>query len=99
MNTYYKLARAQELSGNTAPALLLYLSSFCESLYHHELSVGTVNKIRRLQLAHGISDFDLCLMVRSYWDIPTKLCQQVLYAALQSDISQMRKLLEGHAYG
>ena len=33
-NKYFELARNEERSGNDAAALLLYLSSFCDSCNH-----------------------------------------------------------------
>ena len=45
-NKYFELARNEERSGNDAAALLLYLSSFCDSCNHgtRNTSYGTVAK-------------------------------------------------------
>ena len=50
-NKYFELARNEERSGNDAAALLLYLSSFCDSCNHgtRNRSYGVVAKIRHLQ--------------------------------------------------
>ena len=42
-NKYFELARNEEKSGNDAAALLLYLSSFCDSCNHGTRNRPTVS--------------------------------------------------------
>lgn len=65
---YFELAHSEEKSGNDAAALLLYLSSFCDSFNSGILTypVGAISKIRRLQIRFSLPDYQLMNMVHSY---------------------------------
>ena len=99
MTKYFEQARQNEKTDNLSSALLFYLSSFCEDANNHLFDAGTVNKIRNLQVALGITDSDLCQMPCSYGSLSTDKCQQLLFFALHNDTEQMHRILEGPAYG
>lgn len=65
---YFGLARSEEKSGNDAAALLLYLSSFCDSFNSgtRVYPTGATSKIRKLQNRFSLSNFQLLNMVHSY---------------------------------
>lgn len=94
-NEYFKLARSEEMSGNYAAALLLYLSSFCDSCNNgtRNRSYGTVAKIRNLQNHLMLSDLQLFGLVHSYGPLTDSECRKLL------DYSIRGAGLSGCAYG
>lgn len=94
-NKYFELARNEERSGNDAAALLLYLSSFCDSCNHgtKNTSYGTVAKIRLLQRKLILTDLQLFGLIRSYGPLSDLECRKLL------DYSIRGAGLSGYAYG
>lgn len=91
---YFRLARKEERSGNLAPALIFYISSFCASCNTgHEHSAGTVAKIRRLQVHFGLNDAELCQMVRSYGILTDLECRYLLCFAISGNISGIHAVM------
>ena len=87
-NKYFELARNEERSGNDAAALLLYLSSFCDSCNH-----GVVAKIRHLQHRLMLTDLQLFGLVHSYGPLTDSECKKLL------DCSIRGTGISGYAYG
>lgn len=77
---YFELARNEEVSGNECSALLLYLSSFCDSFNSgvRDFPYGTVAKMQKLQNRLSISDLQLLEMVHSYGPLSDAECQKLL---------------------
>lgn len=98
---YFKLARSEEIAGNESAALLLYLSSFCESFNSNtrNLLVGTVSKIRKLQTCLSLSDFQLLGLVHSYGPLTDQECQQLLYFSIYGNVSGINTILADSAGG
>ena len=98
---YFKLARSEETAGNESAALLLYLSSFCESFNADTKSrpVGAVAKIRRLQMRLLLSDYQLLALVHSYGPLTDRECQQLLYFSIHGNVSGINTILAGYACG
>lgn len=96
---YFKLARSEEKSGNDAAALLLYLSSFCDSFNSGTLTypVGAISKIRRLQIRLSLPDCQLMNMVHSYGSLTDQKCQQLLHLSIHGDIAGIKAILTGSA--
>ena len=96
---YFGLARSEEKSGNDAAALLLYLSSFCDSFNSgtQTYPIGATSKIRKLQNCLSLSDFQLLNMVRSYGPLTDQECQQLLYFSIHGNIAGIRTTLTGSA--
>ena len=89
-NKYFELARNEERSGNDAAALLLYLSSFCDSCNHGTMnrSYGVVAKIRLM-----LTDLQLFGLVHSYGPLTDSECKKLL------DCSIRGTGISGYAYG
>lgn len=62
-NKYFELARNEERSGNDAAALLLYLSSFCDSCNH-----GTRNRSYGVEQRSDTCSTGLCSLTCSCSD-------------------------------
>lgn len=94
-NKYFELARNEERSGNDAAALLLYLSSFCDSCNRgtRNTSYGTIAKIRLLQRKLMLTDLQLFGLIRSYGPLSDSECRKLL------DYSIRGAGLSGYAYG
>lgn len=94
-NKYFELARNEERSGNDAAALLLYLSSFCDSCNHgtRNRSCGVVAKIRLLQHRLMLTDLQLFGLVHSYGPLMDSECKKLL------DCSIRGTGISGYAYG
>lgn len=98
---YFELARNEEKSGNAGAALLLYLSSFCDSFNSSatDYPCGTVAKIRILQNQLGLSDIQLLDLVRSYGPLSDAECQKLLTYSIYGCIAGIKAILSGCAYG
>ncbi len=98
---YFELARNEEKSGNAGAALLLYLSSFCDSFNSGaaDYPCGTVAKIRILQDQLGLSDIQLLDLVRSYGPLSDAECQKLLTYSIYDCIAGIKAILSGCAYG
>lgn len=94
---YFQLARNEEKQGRSSSALLFYLSSFCEHFNSclDSYPTGTVEKIRRLQLQIGISDFYLLSLVSSYGLLTNNECRYLLYYSIYGYLSGINAVLHG----
>lgn len=94
-NKYFELARNEEIAGNDAAALLLYLSSFCDSCNHgiRNRSYGVIAKIRCLQHRLMLTDPQLFGLVHSYGSLTNSECKKLL------DCSIRGVGISGYAYG
>lgn len=94
-NKYFELARNEEMAGNDAAALLLYLSSFCDSCNHdiRNRSYGVIAKIRCLQHRLMLTDPQLFGLVHSYGSLTDSECKKLL------DCSIRGVGISGYAYG
>lgn len=94
-NKYFELARNEEMTGNDAAALLLYLSSFCDSCNHgiRNRSYGVIAKIRCLQHRLMLTDPQLFGLVHSYGSLTDSECKKLL------DCSIRGVGISGYAYG
>lgn len=83
-NKYFILARNEERSGNNAAALLLYLSSFCDSCNNGfwHLTYGVVSKIRKLQLHLMLTDPELSKLIHSYGPLSDYECKELLNVSI-----------------
>lgn len=81
---YFALARTEEAEGNECTALLLYLSSFCDSFNSgtRDYPCGTISKIRSLQNLLALSDLQLLDLVHSYGPLSDAECQKLLFYSL-----------------
>ena len=98
---YFELARTEEKFGNAGAALLLYLSSFCDSFNSGvtDYPCGTVAKIRILQDQLGLSDIQLLDLVYSYGPLSDAECQKLLTYSIHGYIAGVKAILSGCAYG
>ena len=98
---YFDLARTEEKSGNICAALLLYISSFCDSFNTNaaDYPCGTVAKIRILQNRLCLSDVQLLDLVRSYGPLSDAECQKLLFYSIYGCIAGIKSTLSGCAYG
>ena len=98
---YFKLAHAEEISGNESAALLFYLSSFCDSINSAsgDYPCGTVAKIRRLQTRIALTDLQLLPLVHSYGPLSDAECQKLLSYSIYGCVTEMRAVLDGRSYG
>ena len=87
-NKYFELARNEERSGNDAAALLLYLSSFCDSCNH-----GTRNRSYGVVAKLMLTDLQLFGLVHSYGPLTDSECKKLL------DCSIRGTGISGYAYG
>lgn len=100
-NQYFKLARAEEATGNECSALLLYLSSFCDSFNSgaKDYPCGAIAKIRCLQNHLAISDLQLMKLVHSYGPLTDAECQKLLSYSIHGCLSGIKTTLSGCSYG
>lgn len=98
---YFKLAQAEETAGNKCAALLLYLSSFCDSFNSgaRDYPCGATVKIRSLQSQLGLSDLRLTGLVHSYGPLTDAECQKLLSYSIHGCLSGIKATLSGIAYG
>lgn len=98
---YFKLARAEETAGNKCAALLLYLSSFCDSFNSgaKDYPCGATAKIQSLQNQLGLSDLQLAGLVHSYGSLTDAECQKLLSHSLHGCLSGIKATLSGFACG
>lgn len=98
---YFELAHIEETAGNECAALLLYLSSFCDSFNSGtgDLPCGTIAKIQRLQNRLSISDLQLLELVHSYGPLSNAECQKLLTYSIHGCLAGMKSILSGLAYG
>ena len=99
--TYYELARSEETVGNECAALLLYLSSFCDSFNSGTWkdSYGVVAKIRRLQNRLSLTDSRLLELVHSYGPLSDCECRLLLHYSIQGCLAGIETTLSGSAIG
>ena len=97
-NHYFTLALNEEKAGNEPAALLLYLSSFCDSFNSGDTRpYGTVAKIRMLQNRLSIPDQTLYDMLHSYGSLSDCECRKILSDAISGNLSDINAILA--AYG
>lgn len=98
---YFELARAEETTGNECAALLLYLSSFCDSFNSgaSEYPCGTIAKIQNLQSRLSLSDLQLLDLVRSYGPLSDAECRKLLQYSIHGCLAGIKGILSGYAYG
>ena len=98
---YFELAHTEETSGNESAALLLYLSSFCDSFNSasEDYPCGTVAKIRSLQNRLSLSNLQLMELVHSYGPLTDAECQELLCYSIHGCLSGINTTLSGCAYG
>lgn len=98
---YFELARSEEKAGNDCAALLLYLSSFCDSFNSgtRDYPTGAIAKIRMLQFTLGLSDNELSSLVHSYGPLTDSECRTLLTYSIKGCISGIQSVLSGCAYG
>ncbi len=93
-NRYFLLALDEEKAGNEPAALLLYLSSFCNSFNSGDTRpYGTVAKIRMLQSRLSISDQQLCDMTHSYAHLSDAECRKLLSDSIDGNIADINATL------
>lgn len=86
-NHYFTLALNEERAGNEPAALLLYLSSFCDSLNSGDARpYGTVAKIRMLQGRLSVPDQLLCGMLHSYGPLTDAECRELLSDSISGNL-------------
>lgn len=95
---YFKLAYAEETKGSECAALLLYLSSFCDSLNSApgDYPCGTVAKIRSLQNRLFLSDLQLLSLVHSYGPFTDAECRKLLSYSICGSVTGIRAILASH---
>lgn len=98
---YFKLAHNEEMAGNECAALLLYLSSFCDSFNSgaKDFPCGTIAKIQRLQNRLSISDLQLLELVHSYGPLSDAECQELLTYSIYGCLAGIKAILSGYTYG
>lgn len=98
---YFQLARTEERAGNECAALLLYLSSFCDSFNSstRDYPYGAVAKIRSLQNRLSLSNLQLMELVHSYGPLTDAECQELLCYSIHGCLSGINTTLSGCAYG
>ncbi len=98
---YFKLAQAEETAGNKCAALLLYLSSFCDSFNSgaRDYPCGATAKIQNLQNQLGLSDLQLAELVHSYGPLTDAECQKLLSYSIHGCLSGIKATLSGFACG
>lgn len=98
---YFELARSEEKVGNDCSALLLYLSSFCDSFNSGTMDypVGATAKIRMLQFKLGLSDDELSDLVHSYGPLTDFECRTLLTYSINGYIPGIQSILSGCVYG
>ena len=96
---YFELARSEEKAGNECAALLLYLSSFCDSFNSgsQEYPYGTVAKIRMLQNRLSLPDHFLFGLMHSYGPLSDAECQKLLSDSISGDIAGINAIITGCA--
>ncbi len=96
---YFKLARSEEKAGNECAALLLYLSSFCDSFNSgtQDYPYGTVAKIRMLQNRLSLPDQFLFGLMHSYGPLSDTECRELLSDSINGDITGIKNTLAGCA--
>lgn len=96
---YFELARNEEQAGNDCAALLLYLSSFCDSFNSGvaDYPCGTIAKIRMLQNRLLLSDMQLIGLVHSYGPLSDAECQKLLYYSIYGCLSGIKTVLSEYA--
>lgn len=93
-NHYFTLALNEEKAGNEPAALLLYLSSFCDSFNSGDTHpYGTVAKIRMLQNRLSIPDQLLYDMMHSYGPLSDAECKKLLSDAISGNLSGIKATL------
>ncbi|RKI42197.1 hypothetical protein D7V86_26655 [bacterium D16-51] len=93
-NCYFSLALTEEKAGNEPAALLLYLSSFCDSFNSgNTRPYGTVAKIRMLQSRLSIPDQQLYDMMHSYGPLSDAECRKLLSDSIDGNISGINATL------
>ncbi|MCM1179550.1 MAG: hypothetical protein NC347_04780 [Clostridium sp.] len=93
-NHYFTLALNEEKAGNEPAALLLYLSSFCDSFNSGDTRpYGTVAKIRMLQNRLSIPDQQLYYMLHSYGPLSDAECRKLLSDSINGNISGINATL------
>lgn len=97
---YFELARSEEKAGSDCSALLLYLSSFCDSFNSgiRYYPTGAIAKIRMLQLKLGLSDTELSDLVHSYGPLTDSECRALLTYSINGCIPGIQSILSGCAY-
>lgn len=98
---YFELAHNEEVSGNECSALLLYLSSFCDSFNSgaRDFPCGTVAKIQKLQNCLSISELQLLELVHSYGPLSDAECQELLTYSIYGSLAGIKATLSGSTYG
>lgn len=94
---YFKLALTEEREGSLCSALLLYLSSFCDSFNSgiREFPTGAIAKIRMLQISLGLSDVDLINLVHSYGPLTDLECRNLLTHSINGHLAGINSTLSG----
>ena len=94
---YFNLARTEEKAGNACAALLLYLSSFCDSSNSgaKEYPCGTIAKIQKLQNMLYLSDQQLFGLVYSYGPLSSLECRRLLQYYVCGRLSGIKSILSG----
>lgn len=98
---YFELAHAEETSGNEGAALLLYLSSFCDSFNSapEDYPCDAVAKIQNLQNRLSLSDLQLLSLVHSYGPLSDAECQKLLSYSIYGCVTGIKTVLANRAYG
>ena len=98
---YFELAHTEETSGNESAALLLYLSSFCDSFNSasEDYPCGTVAKIRSLQNRLSLSDLQLLSLVHSYGPLSDAECQKLLSYSIYGCVTGIKAILSARICG
>lgn len=93
-NHYFTLALNEEKAGNEPAALLLYLSSFCDSFNSGDTRpYGTIAKIRMLQNRLSIPDQALYDMLHSYGPLSDYECKKLLSDSISGNLSGINATL------
>ncbi len=96
-NHYFTLAHNEEKAGNEPAALLLYLSSFCDSFNSGDTRpCGTVAKIRMLQNSLSISDQQLYDMLHSYGPLSDAECRNLLSDSIIGNLAGINATLAAY---
>lgn len=99
-NCYFTLALNEEKAGNEPAALLLYLSSFCDSFNSGDIQpCGTVAKIRMLQNLLSIPDQQLYTMLHSYGPLSDSECRKLLSYSINGNLSGIKATLAAYENG
>lgn len=98
---YFELAHNEEIVGNECAALLLYLSSFCDSFNSgvKGFPCGTIAKIQKLQNQLSISEPQLLELVHSYGPLSDAECQKLLTYSIHGCLAGIKNTLSDYAYG